>query len=516
MADTDDKDAGNARKFPDGGWGWMVAAGCSIILFLMPLMTLCFSILFFGFLLEQEATSTATAWIFNTHTLLWNIIGPFIGPLTKEFGYRSVVIFGAIMAASCMLACAFSTSILYLLVFFSLAGLFGGMTCKPCYLIIPIYFDKRRGLANAIIMGGMCTGQFVVPPVIRFLQQNFGFTGATMIVSSLLLNCCIGASFFHPVEWHLKKTADPKLTEVVFTEKHITASEKHIEKTSFSVDGKDTVQSLIQKESRSDVKSRRRQISECSYMSSIVDISGVSPYPDDDTMSNVVSEPGSKEGARNLLIRVVLALISDLKILRFHRAQIIAVGGLFFINGYLNFLMTVPFAVQAAGYSPEDAAWCISITGICNFIARLSSSLLSDYSWFNMRLMYMAGSCIVGASTIVFSFLTNLTLMKVTLGVWAYGIGVNISLYVLVMARIMGVENMAAIFGTQSLLVGLGYVVLGPLIGLIRDMSGSYAVSMWVMSAEIWLCVLLWVFMPAAIARDKSRLEKEQNDSSRP
>lgn len=509
----------------------MVAGGCAIMLFLLPLLTLCFSILFSGFLLDHEATSATTAWIFNAHTLLWNLMGPFAGPLTKELGFRKLCLIGGVMAAISVFICAFSSSTTYLLVFFSFAGLFGGLTCKPCYLIIPLYFDKRRGMANAILMAGMCTGQFVAPPCIRYLLKHYGFTGATIIVSSILLNCCVGASFFHPVEWHLKpavpsigKSASaPILHESV-------AKMKQSEETRSLIDEREEEGELILSEKQMPLTPKavlrarvNRRTSESSNVSSIaismVDLSSVAHQPDDDADGNErsdkleakLADPSS--GEPSLVARVIRSLITDLGILKCHRAQIIAFGGLFLINGYLNFMMVFPFAVQAAGYTLEDAAWCVSITGVCNFIARLAASVLSDYSWFNMQLMYVVGAVIIAASTGVFSFLTNLTLMKVTLAFWSLGIGINISLYPLVMARVMGVHNMPAIFGTQSLVVGLGYVVIGPLIGYVRDVSGSYSVSMWVMSAEVWLCVLLWCFMPHAIARDRKRDEAKEEEA---
>ncbi|XP_064095774.1 uncharacterized protein LOC135207835 isoform X2 [Macrobrachium nipponense] len=505
--------------------------------FLLPLLTLCFSILFSGFLLDHEASSTTTAWIFNAHILLWNLMGPFAGPLTKELGFRKLCLIGAVMASISVLVCAFSSSTTYLLVFFSFAGLFGGLTCKPCYLIIPLYFDKRRGMANAILMAGMCTGQFVAPPCIRYLLRHYGFTGATIIVSAILLNCCVGASFFHPVEWHLKPAAPSSIGKSASAPilHESVAKMKQSEETRSLIDereeeeeeeGAELILSGKQQQQQQQqtpltpkavLRARvNRRTSESSNVSSIaismVDLSSVAHQPDDeksfDKLEEKVADPSG--GEPSLVVRVVRSLINDLGILKCHRAQIIAFGGLFLINGYLNFMMVFPFAVQAAGYSLEDAAWCVSITGACNFIARLAASVLSDYSWFNMQLMYVVGAVIIAASTGVFSFLTNLTLMKVTLAFWSLGIGINISLYPLVMARVMGVHNMPAIFGTQSLVVGLGYVVIGPLIGYVRDVTGSYSVSMWLMSAEVWLCVLLWCFMPAAIARDRKRDEMKE------
>lgn len=73
------------------------------------------------------------------------------------------------------------------------------------FIIVPSYFDRRRGLANACMMAGVCTGQMVGPTLIRLLQDEYGYRGATLVLGAILLNSCVGTAFFHPVEWHLKK-----------------------------------------------------------------------------------------------------------------------------------------------------------------------------------------------------------------------------------------------------------------------------------------------------------------------
>lgn len=67
----------------------------------------------------------------------------------------------------------------------------------------------------------------------------------------------------------------------------------------------------------------------------------------------------------------------------------------------------------------------------------------------------------------VFTFVTDIKWMMAVAGVWGFGVGVNISLFTLVMARIVGVENLAALLGASSLLVAFGFITLGPLIGMV-------------------------------------------------
>ncbi|XP_042223504.1 monocarboxylate transporter 14-like isoform X2 [Homarus americanus] len=493
------------------------------------MVTLCFSILFSGFLIEQGASSTTIAWIFNLHIFLWNLIGPLTGPLSTEFGFRRVSLVGTAVSSLSLLLVAFTDSIAYLMVFFSLCGLFGGLGCKPAYVLTSLYFEKRRGQAFAMLMGGICIGQFMGPPLVRYLLENYALMGANLILGALVLNSCVGAALFHPVEWHMKRrrrAENPITPDCVDEDKEDGCMIK-------GVSCKDKEMMLKSQESKwTPGEAARitliRNLSRCSSVSSaasFIDLTSVPPVSH--TGIDVYLGEGDEDSSYPktsrvrkivfVVVRVVRLLITDLKIFKSPRALIIAIAGVCVANGYLNFHMILPFAIQNSGYTLEEAAWCMSIAAISNLVARLSNSALSDCSWYNMRLVYMLGAGLVALTTLVFSFLSDLTWMKVTMGLWGYGVGTNISLYTLIMPKYMGRENMAAIFGGQSFFMAIGHITLGPLIGLIRDLSGSYAVAMQVISVEVFLCVLLWFFMPAAVTYDKKKenLQKSSTDAGK-
>lgn len=72
------------------------------------------------------------------------------------------------------------------------------------FSMIPHYFKRRLGIANGLMHGGICVGQMAGPPMITYLQEQYGFSGSTLIMGAILLNGCVGAAVLHPVEWHMK------------------------------------------------------------------------------------------------------------------------------------------------------------------------------------------------------------------------------------------------------------------------------------------------------------------------
>lgn len=302
-------------------------------------------------------------------------------------------------------------------------GLGGGLVTCQCFIIMPHYFERRRGLANGIMMSGICMGQLVGPPVARFLQNSYGFRGATLILGALQLNACVGASFFHPPEWHHKKVLveeEPQEDAPALLSKDKTVAPPDLTKglvhstsdASFpggvaegEINGSLAVKVrlLSRLEGRRESCSSTRRSSRYNSTLSLASQDGVSlaalpvedePEEDDDAL----------EGKRHSLpVRIVKSLIRDLSSIKYMRACIVFLGAMMCINSYLNFLMMVPFAMLKAGLSADTAAWCISVSAACNMVTRFIVSALSDWPRFKSTLVYtcafaLIGFCMIGES----------------------------------------------------------------------------------------------------------------------
>ncbi|KAG0724179.1 Monocarboxylate transporter 1 [Chionoecetes opilio] len=503
-------------RVPDGGWGWLVIAGSFLTLLVLAIFSLGYSILFSEFLMSRGASSATIAWIFNLHIFLWNAVGVFTGPLTQEMGFRPVSMMATFLASVSVFALVFVDSIWYLLVFFGLVGVFGGLGAKPCYLLLTLYFDRKRGRANAVLMAGVCTAQFIGPLLIRYLLAEYSLKGAILILSGIVLNCLVGTALFQPVEWHLKE--DDKCGSVngdLIETKNCKEDKREADPDARVTEEMRNKEAERRKLLGVSLSRRPSEISMLSLAVSNIDLSSIPPSSRReslavDTITQNNNTPENARGCLNASGRVVNQVVSDMKILKSPRALIIVLGGVFIISGYLNFLMMAPFAIQHLGYSLTEAAWCMALTAAVNFSARLVTSALSDQPWFNIRLVFMSGASIISITTIVFGFLRDLTHIKVALAAWGFGVGMNISLVILIMPHFMGLDNMSAIFGVHSLALSFSMIIFGPIFGLIRDWSGSYRVAMVVIGCSISIGVLLWSLMPAAIAYEKRREEEQR------
>ncbi|XP_068236064.1 monocarboxylate transporter 12-like [Palaemon carinicauda] len=424
-------------EIPDGGWGWIVAFGGFLGEMMVNMVSPCFGILYSEFLLNLGTSAVFTSWIYNLMGFMMTMAGIFLNALVEEFGFRTTAYVGTIMIFAGILSTAFADSPWLLLVSFSLVtGTGNGIIACLAYSIVPHYFKKRLGVANAIMSSGVSIGQAVGPVIITQLQNEFAYKGAIIVLSGIILHCCIGATAFHPREWHLKNP-------------------------------------------RAEAKK--------------------------------LDSPGGFK----LAFRILKTTLKTLTLMKSPVALIVALGGTFNVIGYLNFLTIMPFAMQEAGFSVEDAAAGLTISGITNLATRLCVSVMTDLPNFNMRLFFMFGTLLTVALSVAFCFLNDLTSIQVVMGFWGLGVGIYMGLFNLIMVKYVGREKLMAEIGLTSFTSSVWFLSCGPLLGAIRDSTGSYSASIYTLAGTIFITFILYSFLPAAIAYEERKAQrmKEQERS---
>lgn len=97
-----------------------------------------------------------------------------------------------------------------------LVGIGAGLSFPPTVYIVTSYFVKLRGLANGLCISGSALGSIILPPVLRWLLEEYGYHGACLIMGGITLNVLVGALFYEPVEQHMVRVprALPALEDI--------------------------------------------------------------------------------------------------------------------------------------------------------------------------------------------------------------------------------------------------------------------------------------------------------------
>ena len=74
------------------------------------------------------------------------------------------------------------------------AGLGLGLIFAPAGTLINFYFDRRRALANGIVVSASGIGALAYPYLYGIFIDKYGLSGALMMISGILFNCCVAAA----------------------------------------------------------------------------------------------------------------------------------------------------------------------------------------------------------------------------------------------------------------------------------------------------------------------------------
>jgi MFS family permease len=175
------------RIYP--GWLVVLAAYCGAMVGFGSLLVFTFSIFLkpltgaFGW--SRESVSAA----FGLAALTVAVCSPPLGHLLDRFGPRRVIlpclaVFGVAFGSLGFL----TPRLMHLYAIFVLLGIVGNGTTQMGYSrAVSTWFDKRRGLALALVMAGVGTGAMVFPPAAQALIAAHGWRAAYIVLGSLVL-----------------------------------------------------------------------------------------------------------------------------------------------------------------------------------------------------------------------------------------------------------------------------------------------------------------------------------------
>ncbi|XP_041564642.1 monocarboxylate transporter 13 isoform X2 [Drosophila elegans] len=189
---------------PDGGWGWLVLLCSCLPNILIPGTIKSFGVLFSEFTEAFNSSPTKASWLPALCYFLYSSLGPVSSILSVKYSYRTVTLLGGASASLGMILSFWASSIEYLYVSYGvLVGIGAGLSFPPTVYIVTSYFAKLRGLANGLCISGSALGSIILPPLLRWLLETYGYHGSCLIMGGITLNVFVAALFYEPVEQHM-------------------------------------------------------------------------------------------------------------------------------------------------------------------------------------------------------------------------------------------------------------------------------------------------------------------------
>ncbi|MFN7994031.1 MAG: MFS transporter [Bryobacteraceae bacterium] len=174
---------------PRQGWLVVAAAYCGAMVSFGSLLVFTFSIFVkplganFGW--SRESISAA----FGFAALTVALCSPPLGHLLDRFGPRRIILPCMAVFGLAFGSLAFLTpNLAHLYAVFVVMGIVGNGTTQMGYSrAVSTWFDRRRGLALALVMAGVGTGAMVFPPLAQWIIAGYGWRVAYVCLGVVVL-----------------------------------------------------------------------------------------------------------------------------------------------------------------------------------------------------------------------------------------------------------------------------------------------------------------------------------------
>lgn len=180
----------------NGAYGWMLVLEG----FLASVMTdgslYSFGVFFPSYVTEFNTDFATSSWIGSVASGVTVLFAFHVGYFCDRFGYRAVMIAGAVCAGAGYLAASYSASVWQLILS---QGVLFGIGCSLAYTsglaIVGQWFTVSRGLAFGVAGSGSGTGQFILALLTGYFLETFGWRVAlkylAIIVTGTLVFCAL-------------------------------------------------------------------------------------------------------------------------------------------------------------------------------------------------------------------------------------------------------------------------------------------------------------------------------------
>ncbi|KIY53295.1 MFS general substrate transporter [Fistulina hepatica ATCC 64428] len=206
---------------PDGGYGWVIVAACSMIMFFSVGGTYSWGVIQARLAAENLAKNSTLAFIGSLSTSFVALGAIANGHVIRLLGTRNAAILGCFLLGFGQILSSFCTkSVPALFITYGLIdGLGTSLTFISCATLPAQYFKRKRGLANGLVYGGAGLGGATLSVSLDALSQSLGLPWAFRVVGFSVLLLTIPAACmlkdrsrraFPTVEWTLFR--DPKFT----------------------------------------------------------------------------------------------------------------------------------------------------------------------------------------------------------------------------------------------------------------------------------------------------------------
>ncbi|XP_024223943.1 uncharacterized protein LOC100740177 isoform X2 [Bombus impatiens] len=548
--DDDDDEITLEDLAPDGGWGWMITT-------FGP--TTSFAIIF-GDFLEATGQAGTTMTLFNSVFMItFSIAGLMTNSLIKRYSMRPVGVFGAVLFSLPNVCLAFVTNVYEMAFLNFLQGMGLGLIVTICNTNFNAYFVKKRApvMSAAQVIVGL--GGIAYPICIEKMMRMYGFRGTALMTGAMSLNCIVGMTMMHPVEWHAKKPEEVrvekmrereerKLRGIVFSNRRYSEVIRTPAKTRWSSltslkgeSGKQVpllietlkspakrVASISELEGRICNRIRSgsmrelltRRLSTLSSSSLVNLVTSIGSLGD--TRQHHPEKTKEKRTEKGIQVSMqeekdigkgqleeILGELLEISLLKNCGFLNICLGTSFVMSSDFTFTYLLPLMITNNGYTKSQAAQAITISATAELVSKILLTIFILLVKVKAKYMFFVAMICMAFAKVGY-LLYNDTLIGTFVMITVIGMVRSWLLVPQPLAIIedISIDKFASAYGIAGAINGVISILFGPIVGFLKDWTNSFVVCQLALILMNVLFVIPWAVQFLSVDLPKRRKER--------
>ncbi|XP_049957450.1 monocarboxylate transporter 7-like isoform X1 [Schistocerca serialis cubense] len=512
-----------APQAPDGGWSWLVAAAVAFICTATMGPALTSPFVFADYLEEIGQGSQGMTTLLSVWMATSSLSGLFCNKLFQRFSCRQVGWIGAVIMAIGQGPVAFATAFWHFILANICGGLGMGLVVTACFTGFNIYFHRRKTFAMGFTQLAMGLGIFGFPMLVQHLVDSFGFRMAQCIICAINMSIIPVFVILRPLQKRSPgKSADKRSSASRSTEfrsgfasqrtdiskslsvDHINernAEEQNLNGDKFnmslnhlttrgrSLNDKEMTSTERKEHHRDGGETQQKQPSHHSAgtLNSQIQPSRPASSLKDSPSPRAAAGRNTRRWWSAVVDLFDLTLMQDFSIAN----SLVGISLIFFVD--MMFMTVIPLYLFNTGLSRNDAALAMSVMTFSDMAGRLSMAIIGACGVTKNRLLFLLGStaCVSFRTMIIFFVeFTPIVVLSVLMG---FSRSYVTSTMPLVIGETCSKERFPAAYGLHQVMSGILYITIGPLIGLLKDITNSFVASIATLDVIALLCIVSWI-----------------------
>ncbi|XP_026748201.2 monocarboxylate transporter 9-like isoform X1 [Galleria mellonella] len=520
---------------PDGGYGWVVTFAYALNnVVVLPLIA-GFALVFQEAFAETNLTATQGSLVIILNHGMGMLLSFFAGPVLQRFGYRKVAVTGALFISAGLMLTSVSSSFWLFILSYSIINSMGIAAVMAAFsLAINSFFKEKRGRAIGAGMSITGLGSIFMPLLMSTLIYAYGWRYAVLILSAICLHSLVGACLLRPAKWYLKDPPAPEEEMVPLNKEICIELVNDSITTSSKQTGNNTLLPQLEESSSPSIENGLPQPKSLSMRSlksstslesrnaiSHPDISKNSPEPplsdsrykwwesqeiNLGSSINIFNETKPDKQTNEYNLRTTeeveepktffkkFVQFFDLTLLSDPVFVNILIG--LSVAGCVetNFSLLLPIILKdLLQFNTGEIAQIMAVIGFSDTLFRFVSPFIGEWCNKPPRVMYIVGLLLIIFVRTIMLFTTSFVGMLFV----ALGMGITKGLRTvymnIVIPSYVPIERLAFASGIQMFVNGIIIILLGSILGKVREMSGSYQIPIVVLNLITLITVFLWI-----------------------